>query len=115
MDEICKSFLNDVGVKFENLEDLNGQMITRDVLLNDSKYSELKERVQSLKKIYSSSSLTGLQSGADVKQRWPLLNIVRQLLHVHHMEMTPIRKSDGYSQTGIKKYKRFFLIKKVTD
>ena len=115
MDERCKTFLNDVGISFENNEELNGQMISRDILLNDSKYSELKDRVLNLKKIYSSSSLTGLQSGADVKQKWPLLNIVRQLLHVHHMEMIPIRKSDGYTQTGIKKYKRFFLIKKATD
>jgi hypothetical protein len=26
--------------------------------------------------------------------------------------MEPIRKSDGYTPEGIKKYKRFFLIKK---
>ena len=115
MDEICKSFLNDIGIKFESLEDLNEQMIARDILLNDSKYAELKERVQVLKKVYSSSSLTGLQSGADIKQKWPLLNIVRQLLNVHRIEMFPVRKSDGYTQYGVKKYKRFFLIKKQTD
>ena len=115
MEETCKTFLNDVGIHFENLEDLNGQMILRDSLLNDIKYAEIKDKVQGLKKIYSSSYLTGLQMGADVKQKWPLLNIVRQLLHIHHMEMIPIRKSDGYSQTGIKKYKRFFLIKKTID
>ena len=25
--------------------------------------------------------------------------------------MEPIRKSDGYTQEGVKKYKRFFIIK----
>jgi len=115
MEEICKSFLNDVGISFENLDNLNGHLIERTILLNDIKYNEMKERVYSLKKIYSSSSLTGLQNGAEIKQKWPLLNIVRQLLHVHRMEMVPVRKSDGYTQTGVKKYKRFFLIKKITE
>jgi len=112
MDETSKKFLNDAGINFENLEDLDGQMIPRELLLNPIKYDDLKERIVDLKKLYSSSSLTGLQSGADAKQKWPLLNIVRQLLHVYKMEMDPIRKSDGYTPEGVKKYKRFFVIKK---
>lgn len=115
MDETSKKFLNDSGIYFENLEDLNGQMIPRELLLNPIKYDELKERIISLKKLYSSSSLTGLQNGADVKQKWPLLNIVRQLLNVYKMEMEPVRKSDGYTPNGVKKYKRYFIIKKIAQ
>jgi hypothetical protein len=113
MDETSKKFLNDAGINFENLEDLDGQMIPRELLLNPIKYDELKERIMDLKKLYSSSSLTGLQNGADAKQKWPLLNIVRQLLNVYKMEMEPVRKSDGYSPNGVKKYKRYFVIKKM--
>ena len=29
--------------------------------------------------------------------------------------MDPIRKSDGYTQDGKKKYKRYFIIKKLKD
>jgi hypothetical protein len=112
MDDVCKKFLNDAGIKFETLEDLNNQMVERDILLSDIKYDEFKDRILELKKNYSSSSLTGLQNNADEKQKWPLLNIVRQLLNVYRMEMEPVRKSDGYTKDGVKKYKRFFLIKK---
>ena len=49
---------------------------------------------------------------ADKSQKWPLLNLVRQILNVYHYKMEPIRKADGYTLEGVKKYRRFFQIKK---
>ena len=112
MDDVCKKFLNNSGIAFENLHELDGQIISRELLLNPLKYVEMKDEIINLKKNYSSTSLTGLHNCADIKQRWPLLNIVRQLLNVYNMDMKPLRKSDGYEVTGKKKYKRFFIIKK---
>jgi len=57
--------------------------------------------------------MTSLQTNADKSQKWPLLNLTRQILSVYGFKMTPIRKSDGYTKEGIKKYKRFFIIKKI--
>ena len=56
--------------------------------------------------------MTILQKNADKSQKWPLLNLVRQILNVYHYKMEPIRKADGYTLEGIKKYRRFFQIKK---
>jgi hypothetical protein len=112
MDEVCKKFLNRSGINFEYLNDLDGQVIPRELLINSFKYAEMKDEIINLKKNYSSTSLTGLHECADIKQRWPLLNIVRQLLNVYNMDMEPFRKSDGYDPTGKKKYRRFFIIKK---
>ena len=57
--------------------------------------------------------MTGLQRNADKNQKWPLLNLIRQILNTYNYDMEPIRKSDGYTLEGVKKYKRFFQIKKI--
>jgi hypothetical protein len=56
--------------------------------------------------------MTSLQKNAEQCQKWPLLNLVRQILSVYSYKMTPIRKADGYNNKGIKKYKRYFRIEK---
>ena len=77
-----------------------------------TRYEEVKKLLPELKKIYSSSLMTSLQRNADKSQKWPLLNLVRQILSTHNYKMEPIRKSDGYTLEGVKKYKRYFLINK---
>jgi hypothetical protein len=59
--------------------------------------------------------MTSLQKNADKSQKWPLLNLVRQILNVYDYKMDPIRKSDGYTLEGVKKYKRYFLINKKSN
>ena len=107
--EIQKIFLI-IGLNIEKIEDFEGIFIPREQLLCDLKYNEIKKLIPNLKKIYSSSFMTSLQKNADKCQKWPLLNLVRQLLNIYKYKMVPIRKSDGYTLDGIKKYKRFFLI-----
>ena len=55
--------------------------------------------------------MTSLHKNANKNQRWPLLNLVRQILNTYCYKMEPIRKSDGYTLEGVKKYKRYFKIK----
>jgi hypothetical protein len=112
MDEKSKSILKIIGLEFNELIELDGLIIPREVLLSDIKYDEIKNNIPELKNSYSSSFMTSLQKNADKCQKWPLLNLIRQILSVYHYKMEPIRKSDGYTLEGIKKYKRFFQIKK---
>ncbi len=113
MDEDSKKILVTVGINFEVLSDLDGFYIPREQLLSDTKYEELKIIIPKLKKKFSSSFMTSLHKNADKEQKWPLLNLVRQILTTYHFKMEPIRKSDGYTLEGVKKYKRFFEIKKI--
>ena len=115
MNEESKSILKIIGIEFEHFDDLNGLTILREQLLSDAKYEEVKQFLPELKKTYSSSFMTSLQKNADKSQKWPLLNLVRQILNVYDYKMDPIRKSDGYTLEGVKKYKRYFLIKKRTN
>jgi hypothetical protein len=112
MDETCKKMLVSVGIHFSDLNELDGFFFPREQLLSDTKYDEIKYLIPELKKIFSSSFMTSLQKNADKSQKWPLLNLIRQILNVYGYQMKPIRKSDGYTLEGIKKYKRFFQIEK---
>jgi hypothetical protein len=87
-------------------------LIEREILINPLKYDSIRTDVEELRGYLSSSLLTSLQKDASKVQKWPLLNLVRQILHVYGYNMKPIRKSDGYTADGVKKFKRFFLITK---
>jgi len=115
MDEECKIVLIKAGILFENEDELNGILILRETLLNDEKYKNILPQIDELRKTLSSSFLTALQKNAVKTQKWPLLNLVRQILSCYKYTMEPIRKSDGYTPDGVKKYKRYFLIKKKIE
>ena len=53
------------------------------------------------------------QTTAETAQRWPLLNLIRQVLRSSNFKLTPKRVADGYTLDGKKKYKRLFIIEKM--
>ena len=112
MDSESKIIMKNIGIEFETFIDLEGIFIPREQLLSDTKYEEIKKLIPELKKIYSSSFMTCLQKNADKMQKWPLINLVRQILAFYNFKMEPIRKADGYTLDGVKKYRRYFLIKR---
>ena len=114
MDEEIKSLFNLIGLGIDNFEQLNGIIILRETLLSNDKYDIVKKLIPDLKKNYSSSFMTSLQKNAEKSQKWPLINLIRQILHVYGFEMNPIRKSHGYTLEGVKKFRRFFLITNKT-
>jgi hypothetical protein len=115
MDGESIDILKTIGIEFIELKDISGLIIEREILLSDKKYDEIKGLLPELKKKYSSSFMTSLQKNADKSQKWPLLNFVRQILNTYGYKMEPIRKADGYTLDGVKKYKRFFKIKIKDD
>lgn len=115
MNENIKNILTTVGIPFQELKDIDGVIIEREILLNENKYDTIKSKIPELKNYLSSSCLTSLQKDALSKQRWPLLNLVRQILKIYYFKMEPIRKSNGYTKEGKKLYKRFFLLKKMEN
>ena len=115
MDNYIINFLKKCHIQIDSETQLDGHMIPRDVFLSQKVYDEVKDEIIQLRKKYSSSSLTCLQKTAQKDQKWPLLNLVRQILKIHNFMMKPVRRSDGYTKEGKKKYKRFFLISKTKD
>lgn len=110
IDETSKNILIVSGIMINSNEYPDEILILRDSLLNNNIYKLIEPNIVELRKTLSSSSLTSLQKGADKTQKWPLLNLIRQILNVYGYKMVPIRKSDGYTPDGIKKFKRYFQI-----
>ena len=110
MDNDVLILMNKMNLNCSGIDELNGQMIERDIFLNDLLYDSLKPNIDIMKKYLSSTYLTSLQKTANTSQKWPLLNLVRQILKCYKLKMKPIRKSNGYTPDGKKLYKRFFLI-----
>ena len=111
-EELIYNFLHKCNFVFDKIEQLDGMMIPREMLLCQKKYNDLSMNILELKKMFSSSMLTSLQTNAPKKQKWPLLNLVRQILRTNDYAMEPKRKSNGYDDDGKKKYLRFFIIHK---
>ena len=112
MNEKVKLLLNKCNIPFTDEVQLQGMKIPREVFLSMSTYNSISGDIKEIKQIYSSSAMTGLQQTAAQKERWPLLNLVRQLLKASDYQMRPVRECDGYTKEGKKKYKRFFCVEK---
>ena len=115
MKEVIITFLKKCGIKVNTIEQLDGLLIPRNLLLSETIYEKVQPDIAEIKKIFSSSALTSLHQKAGKHQKWPLLNLVRQILRACNYQMLPIRKSDGYTKDGKKKYIRYFQIKVVKD
>ena len=113
MDEDIKAFLNKCNIKYNHATQLNGLLIPRDILLSEEIYNNIKEDIEKIKIHFSSSSMTSLQQTAELSQKWPLLNLVRQILKAYNYRMVPIRKSCGYDRHKKKIFKRFFKIEQL--
>ena len=85
-----------------------GLRIDRDVLVRPDGYLDVAGLIPELKRHFSSTHLTSLQGEAPGGQRWPLLNLVRQVLKASGFDMTPRRLSDGYGPGRRKRYRRVF-------
>lgn len=117
MDDITEKIvlliLKKINININKISDINQLLIPREIFLCDEIYKDIKNNIPELKKKFKSSYLNSLQSTAEKKQSWPLLNLVRQILKSINYKMVPKRVCDGYDKEGKKKFKRFFNIEKL--
>lgn len=106
-------FFNLCGIPIYSFNDLNNFIFERDLLLNLDTYQKAKLFIPKFKKLFSSSYLNALHDNAQINQKWPFINFVRQILSSIGFKLVPIRKANGYSKDKQKLYKRFFKIQKL--
>ena len=66
MDELTQEILKQVDI---DPEFLDGALIPRDMLINDSLYVQVREKLPELRKKFSSSYMTSLHKGAKEQQK----------------------------------------------
>ena len=115
MEEKLLNILKKCDISYNNIKELENIKIRRDKLLDSSLYENVKDDIMKLKNVISSSSFTCVQKNSDKKQKWPLINFIRQILKYLNYKMIPIRKCDGYTNGGKKKYIRYYQIKKMEE
>jgi len=103
---ICKA----LHIEPHELKD--GLIIERDMLVSKEKYEALKPHIVELKKLFSSKCMTSMHSCAEYNQRWPCLNLVRQVLKRMGYDIEPERRCAGRDQDGKKIFERFFKLHK---
>lgn len=108
-----KTILNNCKINITSLHELENMIIPREILINNEIYESLNDDIKNLKKIFNSSFLNCLHSNAKDNQKWPLLNLIRQILKSCQFKMTPKRISSGYTKDGKKIFKRVFIVERI--
>ena len=101
-----------VALNIQPHELQDGIIIPRDMLLSPEKYEQLKPSIVRLKKIFSSKCMTSMHASAECNQKWPCLNLVRQVLKRMGYDIQPERRCAGRDEAGKKLFERFFKVNK---
>jgi hypothetical protein len=97
----------------DSIADLYNLTIQRDTLLQKNNKEKIMDLIPQLKLVYKSSYLNCLHDNSIYKQKFPAINLVRQVLKCHHLALTPKIVSNGYEKvTGKKRVNRIFIIQK---
>tara|TARA_Y100000287_G_scaffold154620_1_gene131101 strand:+ start:139 stop:525 length:387 start_codon:yes stop_codon:yes gene_type:complete len=107
--------LNKSGICVLSFNNLDGFVFERNILLNDSKMENMYDEINLIKETFSVSSIQSLQKNAKQRQKWPLLNLVRQVLKNVNYKMTPFRECNGYDKEKKKIFVRYFRIEKISQ
>lgn len=115
IDKHIINLLNKSGINISSLNELDGYILEREILLHDTKLKNMEEEIKKIKEIFTVSSINCLQKNAKEKQKWPLLNLIRQTLKNINYNMSPFRKANGYDQNKKKIFIRYFKIEKIRE
>lgn len=101
-DEVTSIF-KILAMDVKNEQDLFSVLVPRDLLLRVDVEQQLTLLIDSLKEKYKSSKLNCLHKNRDDKQKFPGINLVRQILRCNGYHLKPVIYSRGYCKHSGKK------------
>lgn len=97
---------------FENRDDFIDISISYELLRDPKLIDKLYHQIPKLKTFYKSSKLTCLHKNSTSSQKFPGVNMVRQILKCNKLKLKPMIICKGYNKaTGKKIIERYYQIK----
>ena len=98
----------------DSLEELENITLNHKTLQSPELINEFYKLIPELRKIYDSHYLTCLHKNSLEKQKFPVINMLRQLLKCNNYKLKPKIVIHGYNPiTKAKIIERFFTINKI--
>ena len=111
--ESIKNLLNILGYKVNNLIDIENLSLDHSQLRSKEIKDKFYKLIPEMKELYDSHLLTCLHSNSNKKQKFPAVNMIRQILKYNGYKLTPKIISKGYNPfTKHKIIERFYIINK---
>ena len=107
--KLLLKLLKIINIDIDDKDSLLNYTFERDILLDQNVIDKYYEMIKNLKKNYTSDILTCLHTNSTIKQRFPGINMLRQILKCNGLKLKPKVVSMGYIG-DVKMVKRFFTI-----
>ena len=112
--ELIKEIFNIIEKPINNDNDLINITLNQKYLRLDKFKEKISDMIPKLKKKFKSHNLTCLHNNSLDKQKFPTINMIRQILKCNNYKLEPYVVCNGYEKnTNNKIWERYFLIKKI--
>ena len=110
--DLIKEIFSIINYNIEYKEDLFKLLISQKYLLSNEFKYKINKLIPKLKKQYNSTTLTCLHKNSLDKQKFPTINLIRQILKCNNLKLKPHVICKGYYKCTNKKiFERYFVIK----
>ena len=109
--QLLKDMFKMIDIEINARIDITFIILKQENLKNNNLIIELVEGIPNLKTFYNSSKLTCLHKNSLDKQKFPAVNMFRQILKCNNFRMEPFILSKGYDKfTGKKIVERLYKL-----
>jgi hypothetical protein len=112
--KLIKEIFSIIKYDIYSYEDLNNLSLSNSYLRNKEFNEKIVDMIPKLKKKYKSHNLTCLHKNSLDKQKFPTINMIRQILKCNDLKLYPYTVCKGYDKiTKQKILERYFIIKEI--
>ena len=111
--ELLKEIFSLLNYTITNNDDLFNIILNNHSLRNKDLIEKMYNLIPKLKQKYKSSKLTCLHINSIDKQKFPCINMIRQILKCNNLKLHPYIVCKGYNKSGKKICERYFTIIKI--